>query len=47
MTKVKLLIKQYEKEKDALKQLILVDQIQDELKNIRKGLAKKVKWYDW
>ncbi|MDP7355577.1 MAG: hypothetical protein QGE94_10975 [Desulfobacterales bacterium] len=43
MTKVKLLVREYEKEKDAFRKLVLVGSIEDELEKIKKELSKKVK----
>ena len=46
MNKVKSLIREYEKEKDSIKKLVLVDSIQNELEKTKKELARKVRW-DW
>jgi len=43
MTKVKLLIREFEKEKDPFKKLVLVGSIFDELEVIKKELSKKVR----
>jgi hypothetical protein len=43
MNKVKSLIREYEKEKDSIKKLVLVDSIQNELEKTKKELARKVR----
>ena len=43
MTKVKLLIREYDKEKDAIKKLVVLGAIQDELEHTKKDLLRKVK----
>ena len=43
MNKVKSLIREYEKEKDTIKKLVLVDSIQNELEKTKKELARKVR----
>ncbi len=43
MNKVKSLIREFEKEKDSLKKLVLVDSIQNELEKTKKELARKVR----
>ena len=43
MNKVKSLIREYEKEKDSIKKLVLVDSIQNELEKTKKELAMKVR----
>ncbi len=43
MNKVKSLIREFEKEKDTIKKLVLVDSIQNELEKTKKELARKVR----
>jgi len=43
MNKVKSIIREYEKEKDTIKKLVLVDSIQNELEKTKKELARKVR----
>ena len=43
MNKVKSIIREFEKEKDSLKKLVLVDSIQNELEKTKKELARKVR----
>ena len=43
MNKVKSLIREYEKEKDTIKKLVLVDSIENELEKTKKELARKVR----
>jgi hypothetical protein len=43
MNKVKSLIREFEKEKDSIKKLVLVDSIQNELEKTKKELARKVR----
>ncbi len=43
MNKVKSIIREYEKEKDSIKKLVLVDSIQNELEKTKKELARKVR----
>ncbi len=43
MNKVKSLIREYEKEKDSIKKLVLVDSIENELEKTKKELARKVR----
>ena len=43
MNKVKSIIREYEKEKDTIKKLVLVDSIENELEKTKKELARKVR----
>ena len=43
MNKVKSLIREYEKEKDSIKKLVLVDSIENELEKTKKDLSRKVR----
>ena len=43
MTKIKLLIREYEKHKDAFQQLIVLGQIQNQLDALKKELSRKVR----
>jgi len=43
MNKVKSLIREFEKEKDTIKKLVLVDSIENELEKTKKELARKVR----
>ena len=43
MNKLKSIIREFEKEKDSIKKLVLVDSIQNELEKTKKELARKVR----
>ena len=43
MNKVKSLIREFEKEKDSIKKLVLVGSIENELEKTKKELSRKVR----
>ncbi len=43
MTKIKLLIREYEKQKDPFQQLVVLGQMQNQLDEMKRELSRKVR----